>query len=308
MSNRLLGYVMAFSLAVVFRTPLLGFTRTAKAAGQQAQTTQQRQTTCPEREAALFHACAITKIEMFDPPRTPDGKPDMQGWWQSSLGGTQNIEEHNRTPAMAAGKSLIVDPPVGTIPYQPWAAKQIKENAQKYVEPNAACFPSGAPRSVYTPGGFEIRQSPGYVVLLLDRAHNYRIIPTDQGRPHLGATLPLWQGDPRGRWEGNTLVVDITNQNGKSWLDQQGRFNTEALHVVERLTLLDADTIHYQATLEDPNVYTSPWTIAFPIKRDRRKEAFAFVQDECYEGDETTRMLFGLGYRIYPGGRAPSAR
>ena len=177
---------------------------------------------------------------------------------------------------------------------------QIKENAKKYVEPNAACFPSGAPRSIYTPGGFQIRQSPGYVVMLLDRAHNYRIVPTD-GRPHLGASLSLWQGDPRGRWEGNALVVDIINQNGKSWLDQQGRFSTTALHVIERFAFVDIDTMLFEATIEDPNVYARPWKVAFPLKRDKRKARVEFVQDECFEGDETAQMLLDLGYRIFPG-------
>ncbi len=306
MSHRFSGCVMAMAAvaAVVSltpapaagATPLVGV---AEASGEGAQAPQ-AQAGCQEDEARLFHACAMAKAKTFDPPRTPHGKPDMQGLWLSPLGGTQNIEEHPRTAATAAGKSLIVDPPAGTIPYQPWAAVQIEENVEKYVEPNAACFPSGAPRSIYTPGGFQIRQSAGYVVVLFDRAHNYRIIPTD-GRPHLGGNILLWQGDARGRWEGNTLVVDIINQNGKSWLDQRGRFNTDALHVVERFTLVDADTIHYEATIDDPNVYTRSWTMAFPIKRDKRKEGHEFVEDACYEGDETTQMLLGLGFRIYPG-------
>jgi hypothetical protein len=271
-----------------------------QAAGGQAAAQAAPATTCPENEAAPFHACASAMARAFEPPRTPDGKPDMQGWWQSALGGTQNIEEHARTPATNAGKSLIVDPPTGLIPYLPAAAAQIKENIKKYIEPNAACFPSGAPRSIYTPGGFQIRQSPGYVVMLLDRAHNYRIVPTD-GRPHLRSGLTLWQGDSRGRWDGNTLVVDVANQNAKSWLDQQGRYGTTALHVVERYTFVDIDTIHFEATLEDPNVYARPWTMALPLKRDKRKARLEFVQDECFEGDETAQMLLDLGYRIFSG-------
>jgi hypothetical protein len=255
---------------------------------------------CPENEAALFHACVTTRARAYDPPRTPDGKPDMQGWWQGPLGGTQNIEAHERTPATQPGKSLIVDPSSGLVPYQPWAAAQIRENVKAYVEPNAACFRSGSPRAIYTPGGFQIRQSLGYVVLLFDRAHNYHIIPTD-GRPRLGKAITSWQGEPRGRWEGDALIVDVVNPNGRSWLDQQGRFGTDALHVVERFAYVDEDTMHFEATIEDPNVYTRPWTIAFPLKRDKRKPRYEFIEDACFEGDETTEMLLKLGYRIYPG-------
>jgi hypothetical protein len=274
----------------------------ARAAGQRQAPAAQAPGTCPENEASAFHACAISRTPTYQPPRTVDGRPDMQGWWQSPLGGTQNIEEHGRTPATQPGKSLIVDPPSGLIPYQPWAAAQIKENVKTYVEPNAACFPSGSPRSIYTPGGFQIRQTPGYVVMLFDRAHNYRIIPTD-GRPRVG--IPLWQGEPRGRWEGDTLVVDIVKQNARSWLDQQGRFGTDALHVVEQFSFVDEDTLHFQATIDDPNVYSRPWTMALPLKRDKRKPRFEFVEDACFEGDETADMLLKLGYLIYPGSAKP---
>jgi hypothetical protein len=255
---------------------------------------------CPENDAALFHACVLARASTYNPQQTADGAPDMQGWWQASLGGTQNLEEHPRTPATQPGKSLIVDPSSGLIPYQPWAASRIKEVAKAYVEPNAACFPSGSPRSIYTPGGFQIRQSPGYVVFLFDRAHNYRIVPTD-GRAHMGKSISLWQGDSRGRWDGSALVIDVVNQNGRTWLDQQGRFGTTSLHVVERFAYVDEDTMHFQARIEDPNVYTRPWTIAFPLKRDKRKSRVEFIEDDCFEGDETTGMLFTLGYRIFRG-------
>jgi hypothetical protein len=307
MSARLSHRVVAAVVVAASPFVVVWCTKLAYAAGQNGPAPTQAADKCPVNEAALFHACVTSRTSTYDPPRTPDGKPDMQGWWQAPLGGTQNIEEHPRTPATAPGKSLIVDPPSGHIPYQPWAEAQIKELAKTFVEPNAACFPSGSPRSVYTPGGFQIRQSPGYVVLLFDRAHNYRIIPTD-GRPHLGSSLVLWQGDPRGRWDGNTLVVDVSNQNGRTWLDQQGRFGTDALHVVERFKYLDEDTMHFQATVEDPNVYSRPWTIAFPLRRDKRRSRTEFIDDACFEGDETTQMLFKLGYHIYSGTPARPAR
>ena len=117
--------------------------------------------------------------------------------------------------------------------------------------------------------------------MLWDFAHSYRIIPID-GRPHVGSKLKLWQGDSRGQWEGNTLVVDTTNQHGKS-LDMMGDFHGDGLHVVERFAVVDADTIHYEATLDDPDVYTQRWTMALTLRRDRE------VQDiwemACHEGN-----------------------
>ncbi len=201
---------------------------------------------------------------------------------------------------------MIVDPPDGKIPYQPWALLQAKENRQKYVEPNTGCFPSGVPRVFYTPTRFQILQSPGNVVILVERAHTYRIIPTD-GRPHVGKNIGLWVGDSRGRWEGNTLIVDVTNQNAMPWFDQKGDFYSDAAHMVERFTLIDADTIHYEITIEDPTVYTRPWTMVFPMRRIRDK-GLELPEEACHEGEENVQLLIDLGYRIYPGVRRPSPR
>jgi hypothetical protein len=253
---------------------------------------------CPA-EPARFHVCALAKAKTFNPPRTPDGRPDLQGFWRGLASGTENIEQHPKTLDDAGGDSLIVDPVDGKVPYQAWAVGLSKENRQKFVEPNVPCFLSGVPRSMYVPTQIEIRQSPGYVVMLFERAHAYRIIPTD-GRPHVGENITLWQGDSRGRWDGTTLVVDVTNQNAKPWLDQAGNFYSDAARVVERFTLIDRDTIHYQATLEDPNVYTRPWTIAFPIRRNPDVK-FELLEEACHEGERNTQPLIELGYRIYPG-------
>ena len=112
-----------------------------------------------------------------------------------------------------------MDPPDGKVRYQPWGPAQRSENREEDVEPNAPCFLSGVPRTFYVPTQIQFVQPSGYVLVLVERAHAYRVIPTD-GRPHVGADVRLWQGDSQGHWEGNTLVVDVTNQNGKAWLDQ----------------------------------------------------------------------------------------
>ena len=138
-----------------------------RAAGQAAAAAA---ASCPD-EPALFHPCALTKAKAFRPQRTPDDKPDMRGFWRGGPPhGTENIEEHPRTPDGDddGGKSVIVDPPDGKVPYQPWALAQKKENRGKYIDPNLICFLSGVPRTMYVPTVFQILQAPGNLVMLLE--------------------------------------------------------------------------------------------------------------------------------------------
>src|SRR5688572_5188693 len=156
---------------------------------------------CPE-EPALFHKCAAEKAKSFNPPRTPDGKPDFQGHWNRiAIRNLENIEEHAESIDGSGGRSSIVDPPDGRIPYQPWAAAKRDAHFDKYLDAGQYCLPDGAPRFGYGATKLVV-QTPGYVFMLNDYADTYRIIPTD-GRPHLGPDIKLWQGDLRGRWEGN---------------------------------------------------------------------------------------------------------
>jgi len=259
----------------------------------------QAQAPCPG-ESALFHPCALARAKTFKPPRTRDGKPDLQGFWRGQASGTENIEEHPKTDDDNGGGSLIVEPRDGKIPYQAWAAALPGQHRVQYVEPNVPCFPSGVPRSLYVPTQIEFLQTPGYVLILFERAHTYRIIPTD-AHPHIGKGIPLWQGDSRGHWEGNTLVVDVTNHNAKPWLDQAGNFYSSAAHMIERFTLIDLNTIHYEVTIEDSNVYTRPWKMAFPLRRNTEK-GFRLLEEACHEGERNTDPLIRAGQRIYPGG------
>jgi hypothetical protein len=263
----------------------------------------QSQSPCPA-EPAQFHPCALARAKTYRPPRTRDGRPDLQGFWRGPASGTENIEAHPMTDDDNGGPSLIVDPSDGKIPYQPWAAELKKENRSKYVEPNVPCFPSGVPRSLYVPTQIEILQSAGHVLILFERAHTYRIIPTSP-RPHVGADITLWMGDSRGRWENNTLVVDVTNHNAKTWFDQEGNFHSSDAHMVERFTLIDPNTIHYQVRIEDPRVYERPWTMAFPLRRNTEK-GFRLIEEACHEGERNTDPLIRGGQQIYPGVRPPS--
>jgi len=253
---------------------------------------------CPG-ESSLFHPCALGRAKSYQPPRTPDGKPDLQGFWRGVPSGTENVEEHPKTDDDDGGKSLIIDPADGKIPYQPWAKTRQAENRGTYIEPNVPCFPSGVPRSLYVPTQIEILQSPGYVLILFERAHTYRIIPTTP-QPHVGSSIAMWMGDSRGKWESNTLVVDVTNQNGKTWFDQAGNFHSARAVMTERFTLIDSNTIHYQVTIDDPSIYTRAWTMAFPMRRNTQK-GFRLLEEACHEGERNTDPLIRAGQQIYPG-------
>ena len=253
---------------------------------------------CP-LDPVKFHACALPKTKTFNPPLTEDGRPDLQGYWERAFT-SQDVEEHGADGLnIQPGPSLVVDTPDHKIPYQPWALEFRKGIADRFISPLASCFPPGVPRHTIAPASHRIVQMPGYVVYMLEYSHSYRIIPTD-GRSHVSSDVKLWQGDSRGRWEGNTLIVDITNTNGLAWLDNAGNFASDALHVVERYTLIDRDTIHYEARLEDPKVYTRPWTMVSALTRNR-EPAFEIWEQACHEGNRSVEDQKSLGLKPFPG-------
>jgi hypothetical protein len=215
--------------------------------------------------------------------RTADGKPDLQGFYEGETGGAnQGLEKRPATELLPPRRGVIVDPPDGILPMQPWAvAERESRNTPErgYDDPTAHCFPQGVPRSLYIPQGIQIIQTPDYIVMFFERT-SWRIVPLN-GRPHLPASMRLWQGDSVGHWEGDTLVVDTTNFNGKTWLNEYGEVVSYAEHVVERFTPTAADTVTYQATISDPVVYTRPWTMSFPLKR----ENFELTEAACHEED-----------------------
>jgi hypothetical protein len=243
--------------------------------------------------AAAQGAATATYGPYWQPPvvkggpvkRLPDGKPDMTGYWAPRFNqAIFDIENHpQRQPGVPPGKGAIVDPPDGKIPYKPEAAAKAKDLREHHIyeEPEAHCFESGVPHSAYQQFGFQILQPSGYFLIAFEYAHSYRIIPTD-GRPHIASNVKLFMGDSVGHWEGDTLVVDTTNQNGRSWFDMVGNFTTENIHVVERITPVDANTINYEATIEDPTIYTRPWKIAGNWGRriDSEYEQLEFACDE----------------------------
>lgn len=272
-----------------------------------AQEARQRPTVlagCPV-EPAKFYPCATAKAKTYNPPRTPQGLPDLSGFW-SRLVSTEDIHERPEVVGQRAQKSLIVDPPDGKIPYLPWAAAQKKTNFAKYISPRAFCEVPGIPRSTFMSGLWQIMVRPE-LVAFLQQEQTTRIIRTD-GSSHPGKAIKMWMGDSRGRWDGNTLVVDVTNLNGKPWIDAAGDFETDNVHVVERFTLIDKDTIFYAATLEDPTTYAGPWTISFPIPRYDAEDDPEVWEEACHEGNLAVEPLLKGGYNRFPGVVAPQGR
>lgn len=226
--------------------------------------------------------------------RTATGKPDFQGFYVPAAGGggaNYGLEKHTGDGLTPGGRGVIIDPPDGKLPMRPWAVAELKDRNRPergYDDPTAHCFPAGVPRSMYVPTAMEIIQTPDSIVILQERT-SWRIIRLD-GRAHLPPTIRLWQGDSVGHWEGDTLIVDTTNLNGKTWLNEGGEIVSYAEHVVERFTPAGPDTVTYQATVTDPVVYTRPWTISLPLSRQK----FELTEAACHEEDHDLPHLKAL--------------
>jgi hypothetical protein len=267
-------------------------------------TSKTSKTRCLCLTIAIGAAAAVSAAE-FTPSLTTDGQPDIQGYWgqrnnvttYSLERGDEDRREHNRiTGQRAATGRPIVDPPSGLIPYQPWAEKKYKfllsvhtgPERVEDLDPVARGFAEGTPR-INLQTGFQILQPAGYVVFLYEYGHHYRIVPID-GRPHLPDTIKLWMGDSRGHWDGRTLVVDVTNHNDQTWFDQVGAFHSAGLHVVERWTFDSADALDYEATIEDPSVFTQPWMIAMNYARNN-EPGYEQMESAVWEGNRAVEFM-----------------
>jgi len=218
--------------------------------------------------------------QSYRAPRTADGKPDLQGIWQVMNTAAVNLEDHIAVLDMPAGRSVIVDPPGGKIPYAPAAAAKQKENFKNRAQADLLnqCYIPGVPRVMYLPFPMQIVQTPKYVLIASEFAHTVRSIYMD-GSKHPN-DVDFWIGDSRGHWDGETLVVDVTNLNPETWFDRSGNFHSDALHIVERITRTDPDLLTYEATLEDAKVFTRPWTIRMLLYRHREPN-FKLLEYEC---------------------------
>ena len=217
-------------------------------------------------------------------PRTQEGKPDLSGIWQvldNSLDG--NIEPHAASYGVRAGQGAIVDPPDGKIPYLPAALAKRQENYKNRAkDPVAYCFKPGVPRITYIPFPFQISQTSKMIQITYEFVHNYRSVYIN-GSEHLPG-IDFFNGDSRAKWDGDTLVVDVTNLNDDpahpTWFDASGNYHSDALHVVERWTRTGPDTMVYRATIEDRKVFSRPWTIEVLLYRHQEKN-FRIMEYEC---------------------------
>ncbi len=211
-------------------------------------------------------------------PRTPDNRPDLQGIWQVLNSAEYDLLDHGASPESPAGRSVVEG---NEIPYRPDALAQRKDNFAKRAtaDPNSKCNFPGVPRITYMPYPFKIVQNKGLTMFLYEFGHHTRLVYTD-GTP-FNEEIPAWMGDSRGRWEGETFVVESKNFNADTWFDRVGDFHSDALHVVERFTRTGPDHMRYDVTLTDPKVFTRAWKISMPLYRRVEPDA-RLIEYECF--------------------------
>jgi hypothetical protein len=229
-------------------------------------------------------------------PRTADGRPDLNGVWQALNTANWDIQDHaaKAGPVVALGAAFSVPAGQGVvdgneIPYQPWAAKKKQENAENWLklDPEIKCYMPGVPRATYMPYPFQIVQTPANILIAYEFASASRVI-----RMNSKAESPAdtWMGWSRGRWEGETLVVEVENLGDQTWFDRAGNFHSDALRVVERYTRSSPDALQYEATIEDPKVFTRPWKMRMPLYR-RLESNVKLLEYKCVEFTE--ELLYG---------------
>ena len=260
--------------------------------------------------------------EPYRAPRAVDGRPDLNGIWQALNTANYDLQAHPARPALALipapprtgvpglgpAKPLEVPAPTvrslgaaggvpagegvvegNEIPYQPWAAAQKKENVERWLErdPEIKCFMPGVPRATYMPYPFQILQSDDHILIAYEFAGTTRTVHLNEVPNNPTAT---WMGLSRGRWDGETLVIDVTDFNDQTWFDRAGNFHSDALHVVERYTPVSPHHLIYEATIEDPKVFTRPWKIRMPLYR-RFESDKQILEYKCTEFVE--QLMYG---------------
>jgi hypothetical protein len=214
----------------------------------------------------------------YVPPRTPDGHPDLQGIWQVLNTAAWDIQDHGAGLGVPAGKGVVEG---DEIPYLPAALQKKRENYAKRqtLDPETKCFLPGIPRITYMPFPFQIVQSRNEVTILYEYLHTVRHIFLRGEHPP--GPIEWWMGDSRGRWEGNTFVVDVIHFNAETWFDRSGNHHSEALHVVERYTRTGPDHISYDVTIEDAKTFTRPWKMSMTLYR-RQEPHMELLEYECF--------------------------
>ena len=254
---------------------------------------------------ALALVCAVGLVrpstaaehEAHKPEQTPDGKPNLNGIWQTLGTAYWDIEGHaaQAGPIVALGALGAIPGGLGVveggeIPYQPWAAEKQKQNRENWwkLDPVVKCYMPGVPRANYMPFPFQIVQTPEHILIAYEFASATRVIYMN--RPDFESPADTWMGHSRGHWEGNTLVVDVTSFVEQTWFDRAGNFHGDQLHVVERYTPVGPNTILYEAEIEDPKVFTRPWKVSMPLYR-RLEKNVQLLEFKCVEFAE--ELMYG---------------
>ncbi len=246
----------------------------------------------------MFLVCSVMAFAQAPAsriPRSPDGKPNLNGIWQAMNTANWDLQTHGPAHGLGAlGAVGAVPPGVGVveggdIPYLADAAATKKQNlANRWTaDPELKCYLPGVPRATYLPYPFQIFQSASSVMIAYEYDDAQRII--HMGKPS-EAPADSWMGWSNGHWEGDTLVVDVKGFNDQTWFDRAGDFHSDGLHVVERYSLASPNVLNYEATIEDPKVFSRPWKISMPLYRHVEKDA-RLMEFKCAEFSE--ELLYG---------------
>ena len=225
----------------------------------------------------LLGIFSITQVaaQSGEIPRTPSGKPDLSGIWQAMTSAHYDVEPHAASEgahpglmgaisATPAGLGIVEG---GRIPYNEQSLRVRDANKASALEndPLTKCYMPGVPRANYMPFPFQIVQSEGVILIAYEVAESNRIVYVDQ--PELESQVDAWMGHSNAHWEGDTLVIRVSGQMPDTWFDRSGNHHSYEMVVEERWTATGADHVQYEATITDPNTFTAPWTISFPLYR-----------------------------------------
>ena len=252
-------------------------------------------------------AAQAAPAQDYRAPRTPDGRPDLNGIWQAVGAAHYDIEPHaadfspslemGALGAVPAGLGVVVG---GEIPYQQSALAQRVANRENRLlyDPAVRCFMPGIPRATYQPFPFQIVQTPEYILFAYEFASASRIVYMN--RPDFEAPADAWMGHSRGTWDGETLVIDVTSQVPETWFDRSGNYHSNSIRVEERYTATGENHLQYEATITDPEIFERPWTIRLPLYR-RVDENMQLLEFKCVEFVE--ELMYGHLRKGYEGDR-----
>jgi hypothetical protein len=229
--------------------------------------------------ASPAFAQAPANMPPYTPPKTSFGHPDIQGIWQVLNTAAWDVQDHGAKLGVPAGRGVVVG---NEIPYKPEALAKKKEYEAKRaaLDPESKCYLSGVPRITFMPFPFQIVQQADKVNILYEYNHTIREVFMN-GNPHPDGHIDWWMGDSRGRWDGNTLVVDSVDFSEDTWFDRAGNYHSDALHIVERYTPISPYHMRYDVTIEDPKVFARPWNMSAILYR-RIDPNVELLEYECY--------------------------